>query len=82
MYDVKTRERALALVSQGRSLNSVSKQTGISRAAIRSWQTRLEPLDRNRGAPCPRCADVPTAIENPSSYAYLLGLYLGDGCIS
>ncbi|MGW3334532.1 transcriptional regulator [Streptomyces rubiginosohelvolus] len=80
MYDVGTRERTLALVAQGRSLNSVSKQTGISRAAIRSWQTRLEPLDR--GVPCPRCSEAPTAIEAPSSYAYLLGLYLGDGCIS
>ncbi|MFI8196120.1 transcriptional regulator [Streptomyces sp. NPDC085942] len=82
MYDVRTRERALALVAQGRSLNSVSKQTGISRAAIRSWQTRLEPLDKNRGAPSPRCTGIPSKIENPASYAYLLGLYLGDGCIS
>lgn len=82
MYDIDTRARAIALVAQGRSLNSVSKQTGILRAAIRSWQTRLEPLDTNRGEPCPRCSEEPTAIENPSAYAYLLGLYLGDGCIS
>lgn len=79
MYDIGTRERTLALVAQGRSLNSVSKQTGVSRAAIRSWQARLEPLATT---PCPRCADTPTSIENPSSYAYLLGLYLGDGWIS
>ncbi|MEU1176113.1 helix-turn-helix domain-containing protein [Streptomyces sp. NPDC005820] len=75
MYDVSTRKRALALVAQGRSLNSVSKQTGISRAAIRSWQDRLEPLPRiapqDPGPPADECA-----------YAYLLGLYLGDGCIS
>jgi hypothetical protein len=75
MYDVSTRQRALALVAQGRSLNSVSKQTGISRAAIRSWQDRLEPLPRiapqEPGPPADECA-----------YAYLLGLYLGDGCIS
>ncbi len=79
MYDIGTRERTLALVAQGRSLNSVSKQTGISRAAIRSWLARLEPLVTD---PCPRCADTPTPIENPSSYAYLLGLHLGDGWIS
>ncbi|MGW7229145.1 transcriptional regulator [Streptomyces cyaneofuscatus] len=82
MYDIDTRAHAIALVAQGRSLNSVSKQTGISRAAIRSWQTRLEPLDTNRGKPCSRCSEEPTAIEDPSAYAYLLGLYLGDGCIS
>ncbi|MGW4273221.1 helix-turn-helix domain-containing protein [Streptomyces seoulensis] len=75
MYDLSTRKRALALVSQGRSLNSVSKQTGISRAAIRSWRSRLEPSPRM--APPP---SGPPADE--AAYAYLLGLYLGDGCLS
>ncbi|MEW2138304.1 transcriptional regulator [Streptomyces sp. NPDC005409] len=73
MYDLATRRNALALLSDGRSLNSVSKQTGISRAALRSWQVRIEPL--TGFAPCARPADT-------ASYAYLLGLYLGDGCIS
>ncbi|GAB2774262.1 hypothetical protein GCM10027073_03740 [Streptomyces chlorus] len=41
MYNLSTRKRALAMVSQGRSLNSVSHETGISRAAIRSWQQAL-----------------------------------------
>ncbi|MGW0370535.1 transcriptional regulator [Streptomyces coeruleorubidus] len=75
MYDISTRRRALALVAQGRSLNSVSRETGISRAAIRSWQDRIEPRPRmahsDPGPPADECA-----------YAYLLGLYLGDGCIS
>ncbi|MFG2548857.1 helix-turn-helix domain-containing protein [Streptomyces sp. NPDC048581] len=75
MYDVSTRKRALALVSQGRSLNSVSRVTGISRAAIRSWQTRLEPLPRI----APQDSGPPA---DERAYAYLLGLYLGDGCIS
>ncbi|MFJ8196139.1 transcriptional regulator [Streptomyces sp. NPDC096152] len=75
MYDLSTRKRALALIAQGRSINSVSQETGISRAAIRSWRHRLEPLPRmappEPGPPADDCA-----------YAYLLGLYLGDGCIS
>ncbi|MFE9766437.1 helix-turn-helix domain-containing protein [Streptomyces sp. NPDC005808] len=75
MYDMSTRKRALSLVGQGRSLNSVSKETGISRAAIRSWQERVEPLPR-MAAPDSR------PVANQSAYAYLLGLYLGDGCIS
>ncbi|MEV7235481.1 transcriptional regulator [Streptomyces sp. NPDC051020] len=82
MYDIDTRKRALALLAQGFSQNSVSKQTGISRAAIRSWQTRIEPLDRNHASACPRCCGLPRDPENPAAYAYLLGLYLGDGCIS
>ncbi|WP_129769504.1 helix-turn-helix domain-containing protein [Streptomyces sp. L-9-10] len=84
MYDLDTRKHAIALVSQGRSLNSVSKQTGISRAAIRSWQIRIEPLPRMLGEahPCPRCLPVRTTPADSASYAYLLGLSLGDGCIS
>ncbi|WP_327366790.1 transcriptional regulator [Streptomyces sp. NBC_01217] len=82
MYDLDTRKRALDLIAQGFSQNSVSKQTGISRAAIRSWQTRIEPLGRNRAAACPRCDGLPSDPEDPAAYAYLLGLYLGDGCIT
>ncbi|MFH8793177.1 transcriptional regulator [Streptomyces sp. NPDC017941] len=80
MYDMGTRKRALALVAQGRSLNSVSKEIGVSRAALRSWQTRIEPLKSASG--CPRCDGTPSKPENQASYAYLLGLYLGDGCLS
>ncbi|MEV7285823.1 helix-turn-helix domain-containing protein [Streptomyces sp. NPDC093252] len=80
MYDLSTRERALALLAQGRSLNSVSNETGISRSAIRSWQTRIQP--KRGGIPCPRCRTQPGPPEDAPAYAYLLGLYLGDGCIS
>ncbi|WP_328503574.1 helix-turn-helix domain containing protein [Streptomyces sp. NBC_00457] len=75
MYDISTRKRALTLVAHGRSLNSVSRETGISRAAIRSWQVRLEPLPRMAAPP-------PGPPTDEVSYSYLLGLYLGDGCIS
>ncbi|MET9360866.1 transcriptional regulator [Streptomyces sp. NPDC006632] len=84
MYDISKRRHALALVAQGHSLNSVSKQTGISRAAIRAWQTRIEPLPRLLGNanPCPRCLPDTGVPDDAAAYAYLLGLYLGDGCIS
>lgn len=82
MYDMGTREQALALAAQGRSLSSISRETGISRATLRSWQRRIEPLKRPTGCPCPRCDDIPRLPERPAAYAYLLGLYLGDGCIS
>ncbi|AZS87881.1 helix-turn-helix domain-containing protein [Streptomyces griseoviridis] len=75
MYDISTRERTLALLGQGRSLSSISRETGISRAAIRSWQIRLEPLPR-------MVAPAPGPPADDHAYAYLLGLYLGDGCIS
>ncbi|MGW3357791.1 helix-turn-helix domain-containing protein [Streptomyces bungoensis] len=75
MYDISTRKRALTLLAQGRSLNSVSRETGISRAAIRAWQGRLEPLPRMTAPP-------PEPPADDHAYAYLLGLYLGDGCLS
>jgi hypothetical protein len=31
---------------------------------------------------CPLCSEVRTAPEPQGDYAYLLGLYLGDGCIN
>jgi hypothetical protein len=76
VYDMAMRKRALSLLAQGRSLNSASKETGMSRSAIRSWQARVEPLPRIAGAPI---RNTPAA---PAAYSYLLGLYLGDGCIS
>ncbi|MFE2568968.1 helix-turn-helix domain-containing protein [Streptomyces mirabilis] len=82
MYDMGTRERALALVAQGRSLNSVSKETGVSRSAIRCWQSRIDPLPRMQRTPCSRCGPATEPPSNTAAYSYLLGLYLGDGCIS
>ncbi|WP_435214860.1 transcriptional regulator [Streptomyces sp. bgisy034] len=79
MYDLDTRKLALALVAQGRSLNSVSKEMGISRHAITCWLSRLEPLSRT--PPCVRCQETPETPEDFAAYAYLLGLYLGDGYI-
>ncbi|WP_329458368.1 transcriptional regulator [Streptomyces sp. NBC_01497] len=84
MYDMQTRTRVLTLVEQGLSLNSISRQTGVSRAAIRSWQRRPEPRPRMsaQAQPCFRCAPDPRPPSDPVAYAYLLGLYLGDGCVS
>ncbi|MFC8080782.1 helix-turn-helix domain-containing protein [Streptomyces sp. NPDC057307] len=75
MYDLKTRLLALELVAQGRSLNSVSRVTGVSRSAIRAWHVRVEPLPR-------MARDCPPRPTEQASYSYLLGLYLGDGCVS
>lgn len=50
---------------------------GVSRATLRDWR------DRRARTPypsdCPLCANGKLP---PSPYAHLLGLYLGDGCLS
>jgi len=55
--------------------------SGIPISTVRDRRRQGRPGVRQRTtAPdCPRCGG---AISDESSYAYLLGLYLGDGCIS
>ena len=38
-------------------------------------QPRTEPIDKR----CPRCDRPSREVDDPASYAYLLGQYLGDG---
>jgi hypothetical protein len=55
--------------------------TGISRSTLREWRDYPEKARSSRTS-CPRCGDTPTLPEQRADYAYLLGIYLGDGCIS
>jgi hypothetical protein len=66
----------------GISLRSISMSTGISRATLHDWREHPEKISVSPRATCSRCADNPTLPEPQADYAYLLGLYLGDGCIS
>jgi hypothetical protein len=77
MYDVGIRTQALAAVSAGHSLRSVSMALGISRSTLREWRDHPP---RPRLGECPRCA--PEVSLDETAYAHLLGLYLGDGCVS
>lgn len=72
-----------ALWEQGYNKLQIARMTGIPRATLRGWlavgvEARLAraPVEHNRDQ-CPLIADVPWP-----AYGYLLGLYLGDGCIS
>lgn len=78
MYDAETRAALLADLKAGASLRSVSVKSGVSRATLRSWQ--LQPSPKVRHSDCPVCTDV--QFPPRDDYLYLLGLYLGDGCIS
>jgi hypothetical protein len=80
MYSADVRRHALTLMEQGFSLRGISLSTGISRATLRDW--REHPVSVNPRAFCPRCEPIPSLPEPQDDYAYLLGLYLGDGCIS
>ena len=74
-----------SLLAEGLNDSEISRLTGISRATVRDWRRNPHrTAERAQGRGCPACghpAHDPTALT-PADYAYLLGLYLGDGCIS
>ncbi|MBB6343900.1 helix-turn-helix domain-containing protein [Nonomuraea muscovyensis] len=81
MYDLTVRHHVLRLLRSGLSVSEASRQSGVSRSTIREWRDRRVPDSPMTGT-CPRCADPPHAPSPAPAYAYLLGLYLGDGCLS
>ncbi|MCX4685009.1 helix-turn-helix domain-containing protein [Kitasatospora purpeofusca] len=79
MYDTAARQRALDLHASGLTFSQVSRATGISRYAVRQWTTEPNP---RKPADCPVPSGRPSPSVPRADYGYLLGLYLGDGCIS
>jgi hypothetical protein len=70
----------LTLVANGHSYSEISRMTGVSRSTIRDWVAGRTPTLPERSA-CMVCRGTPDNLP-PGPYAYLLGLYLGDGYIS
>ena len=66
-----------ALVAAGLNDPEISRQTGIPRRTIADWRCGKWPRSGGCG-PCSYIEHLPL----PRSYAYLLGMYLGDGCLS
>jgi hypothetical protein len=72
-YPAETVAKTLALADQGRSATEVGQLLGVPRATVRDWM---------RGR-VPRRMRPREDLENlPPQYVHLLGLYLGDGCLS
>jgi hypothetical protein len=67
-------EKVRCLVSAGLNDCEIARLTGIPRATVRDWRA-------NRRWLIPQPAE-PDLAGLPDSYVYLLGLYLGDGCLS
>jgi hypothetical protein len=71
----------LELVRAGLNDCEIARRTGIPRGTIRCWRIgRLPNFQRSR-AVCPVCTGNPHALPRVP-YTYLLGLYLGDGCLA
>jgi hypothetical protein len=70
-------ERALTRLGQGFSPTEAARALGIPRSTVRDWsygcRTTLRRAD---------CSIHELSSLQTPEYAYLLGIYLGDGCIS
>ncbi len=65
------------LLGRGLSDYEIARRTGVPRATVANWRHR--PFRVRRAPPPPPPPDWRPTDER--AYAYLLGLYLGDGCI-
>lgn len=78
----------LELVRAGWNVCEIARETAIPRRTIRDWRTGRTPdFDRLRTRPSPNARSCAVCRGDPlslpqSAYTYLLGLYLGDGCIA
>ncbi len=62
-------------IARGASDYAIAGITGIPRSTVQKW--RRDPTRGPRRAP----AEQPWRPPDAGAYAYLLGLYLGDGCL-
>jgi hypothetical protein len=71
---------AQELAVTGASVSDVAKELGLPRSTVRDWlEGRLPRSARPTGG---NCGSIHLVDELSPEYVYLLGLYLGDGCIS
>jgi hypothetical protein len=82
MYGPERVAKVLEMVAAGESFSAVSRSTGVSRATVRAWTLGAIPgRHRREHTTCPICTDRYERLP-VGPYAYLLGLYLGDGSIA
>jgi hypothetical protein len=76
--------RALKLADSGLNDVRVARELGLPRTTVRDWRRTPRNAHRLEGAAaCPQCGHPEHDYERlaRSHYAYLLGMYLGDGVI-
>jgi Homeodomain-like domain len=82
MHAPEVKAEALALVVAGLNDCEISRRLGIPRRTILDWR-RPSYVKKIPVATCPRCWQAAKPMHfTPEDYTELLGLYLGDGCIS
>jgi hypothetical protein len=75
-------ENVQRLIAAGMNNCAIARETGIPRTTIRDWRCRPLVRRRSRTASSVCGVDHDFSAFPAAPYCYLLGLYLGDGCIS
>jgi hypothetical protein len=82
-------EQVLALAREGVNNCEIARRTGIPRETVRDWVGGRVPRDQDGGAArarvgCARCGGQEHSFDElpAAEYAYLLGMYLGDGFLA
>lgn len=74
---------AYALRDRGLTAGVIACELGVPRSTVRGWLSGGRAALRLATTACERCGAPSHRFDGlPPAYAYLLGLYLGDGCIS
>jgi hypothetical protein len=75
-------EAVQRLIAIGLNDWAIARQTGIPRRTVCDWRRKSPILERDPSATSGCGTDHDFAGLPAAPYCYLLGLYLGDGCIS
>jgi hypothetical protein len=80
MHSPDSVDEVQRLIAAGLNDCEIARITGIPRRTVLDWRHGRPPR-RSASTGCDTCHGIPPSPPQ-SEYAYLLGLYLGDGCIS
>jgi hypothetical protein len=73
------RQEALRLHAEGVPFSEIHRRLGLSRNTVGCWLYNRRAAAIKIDRRCARCDRPVRKIDDPRSYAYLLGQYLGDG---
>ncbi|WP_338044296.1 terminase gpP N-terminus-related DNA-binding protein [Micromonospora endophytica] len=80
VHSPEIRARARSLYLAGATVSEVARAVSLPYATVRYWcKDRPEPKQEATALRCFRCRPDIGYPTEPAEYAYLLGLYLGDG---
>jgi hypothetical protein len=76
-------DESMRLAAAGLSTSEVARRLGLPRSTVRDWLAgNLSTAWHRGGTSCSDCDAAHDFDALSPAYAYLLGMYLGDGCLS